>query len=376
MLRFLHELVTSQSAARPDHWALCWKEERIPYGELDRLTNQLAQALRAHGGHSGDRVVVLIPNSANALFAVLGILKAGCIAVPIDITTPTKRLAEILIESQPSVILAARAARPVLDELLAAYFLGDHEFAAVSIGTLEALPIEGEHFATAFSGIDVLRQPSEPLACRMSDNSPALHFFTTSEVASGVTDSAGSPIYEATAFASMTRQPTIVTHAEVLAFLKNSHAVADLKEFDRVAGLPLQSPLSVAVAFSAFAAGAELHVVPPELLSRPRQLAAFVRTHDLTDWLTNHGLLSELVRSGAIRDGDFPSLRRLLWTGEVLTEETLRDLMQRLPLTQFARVTGSSNRKLVGQTIEIQSHPEATPIPVLSSHSEVVPVSL
>ncbi len=374
MPRFLHELLASHVVARPEHLAVCWKDERIPYAELDRLTNQLAQTLRSHGCHPGDRVSVLMPNSANALFAILGILKAGCVAFPIDITTPTKQLAEILGESQPSVILAARVARPVLEELFAAHLLGQPTFAAVSIGTLEALPIVGEHFTTAFSGIDVLHQSAGPLACRATTNSPALQFFRSGEMASDVGDSSGLPIYEATAIASGSLKSTIVSHADVFAFLEGSQVAGDLNEFDRVAVAPPLSPLAVAVAFAALAAGAELHIVPQELLARPRQLAVFVRSHELTDWLTNHGALSELVRSDSIIDGDFPSLKRLHWTGDVLHAPMLSDLMRRLPLTQFARIAGSSNLKLSGQTVEIQSLPEPEFLPASPVMLEVVPV--
>lgn len=371
MPRFLHELLASHAVARPEHLAVCWKEERIPYGELDRLTNQLAQTLRAHNCHPGDRVSVLMPNSPNALFAVLGILKAGCIAVPIDITTPTKQLAEILGESQPSVILAARAACPILDELFAAHLLGHQACSAVSIGTLEAFPIEGEYFATVFSGIDVLHKPAEPLACRATTNSPALLFFRSGDMASDVSDPAGSPVYEATSMTFAAQHPTAISHAEVFAFLEGSRSADDLKELDRVAVAPLLSPLAVAVAFAALAAGAELHIVPQELLARPRQVAAFVRSHELTDWLTNHGLLSELVRSDAISDGDFPSLKRLRWTGDPLPAPMLQELMRRLPLTQFARVAGSPNLKLSGQTVKIQSLPESEFLPESSPILEV-----
>ena len=371
MPRFLHELLSPHVVARPEHLAVYWKEERIPYAELDRLTNQLAQTLRAEGCHPGDRVLVLIPNSPNALFAILGILKAGCVAVPLDITTSAKQLSDIMGESQPKALLAARAARPVLDELLAIQSPMPQTSAAFSIGTLEAFPIKGDYFATAFSGIDIPHQPADSLACRTTPNSPALHFFQSIELASDVSGPSGSPIFEATAITSGSRSPTVVSHAELFAFLEGSLAAANLTEFDRVAVVPMLSPLAVAVAFAALAAGAELHVIPQELLARPRQLAAFVRSHELTDWLTNHGLLSELIRSDSISDGDFPSVKRLLWTGDPLSDPILRDLMRRLPLAQFARVTGSC-RKLSGLAVENQSLPEEEQLPTSSPKLEVV----
>lgn len=358
MSQFLHELLVPHATARPDHVAIVWNDERIPYGELDRLTNQVAQALRANGCRPGDRVSVLMPNSPNALIAVLGILKAGCVAVPLDITASGSLLSEILTEVQPTIVLASRSTRLVLDELFAVHCLGTNLLSRVSVGTLEALPIEGEFFATAFCGLDVLHHSDERLTCRATTNSPALRFFGNGEMASDVSDTAATPLFEAMATTPGRRSATSVSHAEVLAFLKNSRAVNRIEEHDRVAALPLVSPLSAAMTFAAFAAGVELHVVPQELLARPRQLAAFVRSHELTDWLTNHGLLSELTRSEAIQDGDFPSLKRLLWTGEPLPAAILRDLMPRLPLAQFVRLTLPANSKLAAVTMTVESLPE------------------
>ena len=69
-----------------------------------------------------------------------------------------------------------------------------------------------------------------------------------------------------------------------------------------------------------------------------------------------------------------PSLKRLLWTGDALPAPMLSDLMRRLPLTQFARIAGSSNLKLSGQTVEIQSLPEPEFLPASPAMLEVVPV--
>lgn len=374
MIQFLHELLATHAVARPEHVAIVWKDDRIPYGELDRLTNQLAQALCANGCRPGDRVSVLMPNSPNTLIAVLGILKAGCVAVPLDITSSANLLSGILSDVQPAVILASRSARFVLDELFAVHCLGANLPSRFSVGTLEALPIEGEFFATAFSGLDVLHHSNEPLACRTTTNSPALRFFGSGELASDVSNAAATPLFEATAITPGPRPGTSVSHAEVLAFLKGSSAVSHLEEHDRVAALPLLSPLSAAVMFATFAAGAELHVVPQELLTRPRPLAAFVRTHELTHWLTNHGLLAELAQSDSIPDGDFPSLKRLLWTGEPLSASILRDLMPRLPLAQFARISHHTNSKLGALTVTVESLPEASIVGNSPAIREVVTV--
>ena len=353
MPKLLHDLWSSHVAARPDGIAVCWKNELIPYGELDRLTNQLAHTLRAHGCQFGDRVAVLIPNSANALLAILGILKAGCVAVPIDVTTPAAQVTELLNDCRPAMILAARCARSLLDQL----FLDD--LVPFRVGTLEALHIEGEYFATEFTGLSILGESPEAPACGATTHAPALLFLRSGDLASHVSDSASQPMFKA--LVSAPHRPTVVSHAEVLAFLA-ARQVFPLTEFDRAAGLPLHSPLAVAETFAVLAAGAELHVVPPEILSRPRQLATFVRAHEVTEWFTNHGSLAEWIQSDELRDGDLPSLKHLLWSGQALPTNVLRELMQRLPLTQFARIVAGTDAKFGGQFSVVTSLPELEPI--------------
>lgn len=353
MPKLLHELWSPHAADRPEGIAVCWKDETIPYGELDRLSNQLARTLRGHGCKSGDRVAVLIPNSANALFAILGILKAGCVAMPIDVTTPAAQVADLLSDCRPAIILASRFARTLLDQLFI------FELAPVTVGTLEAIPLEGEYFATDFCGINILRQPPTAPTCGATTRAPALLFCHSGDFACDISSPANQPIFEA--FVSGSHRQTVVSHADVLSFLANRQSFV-LTEFDRVAGLPLHSPLAVAEAFAALAAGAELHVVPQELLGRPRQLSAFVRAHEITEWLTNHGSLCEEIQSDDIRDGDMPSLKHILWSGMALPTEVLSELMQRLPLTQFARIVTGTDAKFGGRFSAVTRRPELAPI--------------
>lgn len=365
MRKLLHELLSSHTAARPDGTAVCWKDELIPYGELDRVANQLANTLRGHGCQFGDRVAVLIPNSANALLATLGILKAGCVAVPIDVTTPAAQVIELLNDCRPAMILAARFARSLLDELF------DNDDWLFRVGTLEALPIEGECYATEFTGLSILTESSEPPVCGATTHAPAFLFCRSGDLACGVHDPSNQPVFKA--LASVPRRPTVVSHAEVLDFLAMRQRF-QLTEFDRVAGLPLHSPLAVAEAFASLAAGAELHIVPPDLMGHPRQLARFVRTQELTEWLTNHGSLSEVIQSSEIRDGDLPSLKHLLWSGRALSASAMRQLTQQLPLTQFARITADTDTKFGGHFTSVTSVPEFEPILVAEPQAALVPV--
>jgi non-ribosomal peptide synthetase component F len=340
MPNLLHELVTQQGSVRPEAIAVRWKDDEIPYGEFDELTNQLAHTLRAHGCKFGDRVAVLIPPSANALIAAVGVLKAGCVVVPIDIETPASQVADWLHDCRPALILAARLAQSLLDQL------GIWDSACIPVGTLEALPLEGEGYVTKFTGLEILEAERQAPTCGATTHAPAWLFCQHGERACGVSDLSSQPVFKA--LISKPHQPTVVSHADLLSFLQGRARVR-LTDFDRVLGLPLQSPLAVSEAFAALAAGAELHVAPREVLSRPRALAAFVRTHEITEWLTNHGSLSEGLLSGDFREGELPALKHLLWTCEPLSRSVLRELQQHLPLTHFARIVNDPGDKFGGR---------------------------
>ena len=63
----------------------------LTYGQLEEVTNRLARLLKAAGCRKGDRVCFAIPKSPEAIIAILGILKADCIHVPLDTASPARR---------------------------------------------------------------------------------------------------------------------------------------------------------------------------------------------------------------------------------------------------------------------------------------------
>jgi acyl-CoA synthetase (AMP-forming)/AMP-acid ligase II len=67
----------------PDRVAIADEVVEVTYGELHAHTDALASALRERGLHAGDRVAVLIPNTAMFFYAYFATLKLGAIVVPI-----------------------------------------------------------------------------------------------------------------------------------------------------------------------------------------------------------------------------------------------------------------------------------------------------
>jgi acetyl-CoA synthetase len=59
------------------------REQRFTFDELRSLSNRLANALRAHGVQTGDRIGILLPQCPETLISHLAVYKLGCIALPL-----------------------------------------------------------------------------------------------------------------------------------------------------------------------------------------------------------------------------------------------------------------------------------------------------
>jgi aspartate racemase len=82
----------------------CGKEE-LSYAELNERANQLAHYLRAHGVGPETRVGICLERSLESVIGLLGILKAGGAYLPLDANYPAERLAYMLQDAQPLLLL-------------------------------------------------------------------------------------------------------------------------------------------------------------------------------------------------------------------------------------------------------------------------------
>jgi non-ribosomal peptide synthetase component F len=92
----VHDLVATQVTANPDAVALISGSERLSYRELDERANRLAHHLRARGIGREDRVGVYCERTADAVVAMLGVLKAGGAYLPLDPSYPVSWIAFVL----------------------------------------------------------------------------------------------------------------------------------------------------------------------------------------------------------------------------------------------------------------------------------------
>jgi amino acid adenylation domain-containing protein len=98
-------LVAAQAARAPEALAIAGPEARLTYGELNREANRLARRLRRLGVRRGDRVALALDRSPELALAALAVWKAGAAYLPLDLSHPPERLAEVVTDAGAARVL-------------------------------------------------------------------------------------------------------------------------------------------------------------------------------------------------------------------------------------------------------------------------------
>nr|QLY89263.1 pseudodesmin synthetase [Pseudomonas sp.] len=113
----IHGLFEAQVGRTPEALAVKAGEQSLTYRQLNEWANQLAHYLRGQGVGPDSRVVICVERRLEMVVGLLAILKAGGGYVPLDPAYPLERIAYMLEDSAPVVVLAQGATRDLLGEV-------------------------------------------------------------------------------------------------------------------------------------------------------------------------------------------------------------------------------------------------------------------
>ncbi len=113
----LHEMLAATAAARPDAPAVTDRTATLTYGQLARAVEAAASGLMSLGVGRGDRVAVWLPKRNEKVVALYAAMRAGGVAVPVNVLLKPPQVAHILGDSGAKVLVttAARLADLVRD---------------------------------------------------------------------------------------------------------------------------------------------------------------------------------------------------------------------------------------------------------------------
>ncbi|MES1184765.1 MAG: amino acid adenylation domain-containing protein [Myxococcales bacterium] len=225
-----------QAQAAPHELALVDEQGSLTYAEVAARVDALAARLHARGAKAGERVGILLERSSNVPIALLAVLKSGAAYVPVDPSHPDARIAHVLNDAEPRLMLSESG-------------LAER---ARNLGKCPCLLID-ETEATP-GPVPVLTE---------DPGRPAYVLYTSGSTGrpKGVTVSVGAL---ANFFASMRREPGIQSSDRLLSVTTIA--------FD-IASLELLLPLTV---------GAEVHVAAAEVVMDGQRLRGLLESQPFT----------------------------------------------------------------------------------------------
>jgi len=128
----LHQLFEVQVARTPAAVALVCAETRLTYHELNARANQLAHHLQTLGVAPEVPVGICLERTVDLIVGLLGILKAGGAYVPLDPAYPPERVAFMLADGEPLVLLTQEALLPTLPDVAAQLLCLDRDWPTIA----------------------------------------------------------------------------------------------------------------------------------------------------------------------------------------------------------------------------------------------------
>jgi amino acid adenylation domain-containing protein len=290
--RCIHQLFETQVEKTPEATAVSFEEQRLSYAELNARANQLAHYLYGLGVRPEERVGICLERSLEMVVGLMGVLKAGGAYLPLDPAYPAARLAFMLEDARPSVLITTME---LLERWSAPPQAGmEMGYRIVCLDTLETT-------LAALAG-------SNPVS-GVAPANPAYVIYTSG--------STGRP------------KGTVVSHQALCNHTAWMQSAFPLHAHDRVLQkTPFSFDASVWEFFSPLSAGAQLVMARPEGHQDSRYLIQAIAGHRITTLQLVPSLLQALLSEEGVET--LRSLRRIFCGGEVLPVALVADCLARL----------------------------------------------
>jgi amino acid adenylation domain-containing protein len=121
----IHDLFEEQVEKTPDSIAVVFEKEELTYRELNIRANCLANYLVKNGSKEGERIAICISRGLDLITSLLAVSKSGATYVPLDPIYPKARIALILEDASPLIMLSESSMLDNLPETSAQVVLLD-----------------------------------------------------------------------------------------------------------------------------------------------------------------------------------------------------------------------------------------------------------
>jgi amino acid adenylation domain-containing protein len=273
--RLLHDLFLDRVTLHPDHLALIAPQHRFTYQELADRAHQLAYYLHQQGVSAQNVVAVVMEKGWEQVVAVLGILMAGAVYIPIDPDLPAERRADLLQQTEARYILT----QSWLDTTLT-------WTSSISRLSLDQLLL---HPSTVWAS----GESAEPLVSTAMLDGDGQNRIPQS---SATPTDLAYIIY--TSGSTGRPKGVMIDHQGAVNTILDINHRFQVGISDRILALSsLSFDLSVYDIFGSLAAGSTLVLPDAKLVKDPSHWAVLIREHQITIWNSVPALMSLLLQS-------------------------------------------------------------------------------
>ncbi len=118
MIPLIHSFLEASARRCPENEAVVHGKDRLSYQDVERRANQIARWLFDRGVKKGDRVALVLRNSADYICAYYGALKVGAVAVPMNTGIEASEMEQILVDCTPRALFFEKHFSADIDTLL------------------------------------------------------------------------------------------------------------------------------------------------------------------------------------------------------------------------------------------------------------------
>lgn len=339
----------------PEACAVEEENRQCSYSQLLEFSRAAGSGLAARSAQHR-AVMIFMEKGIDALSVMFGALQAGGFYVPVDPHIPAERLALIASVLQDPIVVVSEETEPLAREALAsALIAGGRPGVAVDPADAAADGPQLVRFEQLLSAaVDEAALAAARAAA--TDADPVYVLFTSG--------STGVP------------KGVAVSHRAVIDFIDDFVARFGFGSDERIANqAPFDFDVSVKDIYGALATGSTLVVVPRPLFSAPAALMEYLAARDITNMTWAVAALCLITSLHGLEGQQLSTVRRVLFSGEVMPVSHLRTWMEHVPQATFVNLYGPTEitcNCLYHVVDPARDYPDGLPLGVPFAHREIL----
>lgn len=347
-VQLLSQLLQLAAKSTPESIAIETESGSINFVQLYQRSRQIASMLIDDGVSPGDRIGIMMDKSIESVAAIYATLLVGAAYVPLDTTSPLKRLNFVLCDAGVTrLFVDSRNYDRVRSEgdvgwPIEQYFLLDFR------DSCDVTVDQEKENVVEWSAIQLKDPLRSPIIIPPDELAYVLYTSGSTSNPKGV----------------------MISHCNAMAFIDWAFESVQAQSTDRFSShAPFHFDLSIFDLFVSCKSHSTLVLVPPSISYFPLALAKWIEEHRISIWYSVPSILSRMLAAGGLDRFSLDELRCIIFAGEVFASRDLRQWMLQRPNIRYLNYYGPTETN-VCTYYEVVNPPEVeTPVPIGSASS-------